>query len=173
MVGDVNLFFLDDDDDDDDEEEVEEDDEDDADAAEPSLPSAASASPGENSAVPSANVPSHTAEIMVMTAEATFRKRGFAKRAASMMMRYANETLGVTAFVAKISMSNKASLRLFRSELGFSVQKEVPAFEEIHLLLKAPKPGAVASTASGGWERVLALTDSWGVERFANPEALP
>lgn len=170
MVGDVNLFSLDDEDHDIGVEAVA-DDIDDAARPEPSDVGAA-ASSSRASAASSADKPmSRTAEIMVMTAEASRRKQGFARLSAAMMMRYAHQELGVRVFVAKISMGNTASLSLFQSQLGFVQDKVVPAFEEVHLKLKVPAAAAAASgSKSEGWGCILALTADWSVEPFDNPE---
>ncbi|KAA0162337.1 hypothetical protein FNF31_00666 [Cafeteria roenbergensis] len=171
MVGDVNLFLLDDDE---------------------------GATEGSD-AFPECR----TAEVMVMTAEPALRRSGVATEAVALMLRFGAERLGVRRFVAKISQSNTASLRLFTERLGFEVYREVEAFEETHLRLQVtdvarPLSRAVEAAAEGGagpgagpsggaaeapckpaeaepsaWEgRVMARTGGWEVAPFENPEPL-
>lgn len=57
--------------------------------------------------------------------------------------------LGITCFVAKISTSNDASIRLFTDKLGFVEAKRFDAFGEVHL---------VAGPAQGLRERLAAAS---------------
>lgn len=146
MVGDVNLFFLEDDDDE---------------TAAPGSGAAGAASEGEEAAAPSR---SSTAEVMVMTADTSVRRGGVATSAVAMTMTYAAERLGVRRFVAKISTDNVASIRLFTTRLGFAEFKRVPAFEEVHLHVRVTDPAWL--------ELVTAATGGCEVSEFANPETV-
>ncbi|KAJ3189643.1 hypothetical protein HK101_008820 [Irineochytrium annulatum] len=77
----------------------------------------------------------HSAELEVMIAEESARRKGFGLAAVQLMMRYAVEELGVRKFTSKISMSNTASLRLFRSKLGFQDVSTSEIFQEVTLEL--------------------------------------
>lgn len=57
--------------------------------------------------------PPVTAEIEVMVAEPTARRRGVATAAVRLAMAYAAAVVGVRVFVAKVLADNDASLRLF------------------------------------------------------------
>ena len=77
------------------------------------------------------------AEVMVMVAEADFRRKGLARAAVQGIMRFAlcsaelRQRVHVTSFVAKISAGNAASIGLFET-LGFVKTAEVAAFDELH-----------------------------------------
>lgn len=77
-------------------------------------------------------------ELMVMVAEADYRRRGLARQAIRGIMRFAltDPALGsrvqATSFIAKILQSNAASIALFTS-LGFRETAKVEAFQEVHL----------------------------------------
>lgn len=72
------------------------------------------------------------AEIEVMVAEVSSRKKGIAREAVEIMMAYAAQDLNVTTFVAKILETNEPSIRLFEA-LGYCLTKRVQAFKEVHL----------------------------------------
>jgi RimJ/RimL family protein N-acetyltransferase len=77
------------------------------------------------------------ADINIMVAEKRARRRGLAREAMLLMMRFGAERLGATRFVAKILDRNGASLRLFLSQpLGFRVWRKVEVFGETHLVLE-------------------------------------
>lgn len=84
------------------------------------------------------------AEVMVMIAEPSYRRRGYAREAVLALMAYAarlplsyssmgTDRRPVDTFVAKISSSNVASQTLFTQRLGYHVYKHVPAFDEVHM----------------------------------------
>lgn len=83
------------------------------------------------------------AEVMVMIAEPSYRRRGYAREAVLALMAYAARVplsscthelrRPVDAFVAKISSANEASQTLFTQRLGYTVYKQVPAFDEVHM----------------------------------------
>jgi len=74
------------------------------------------------------------AEIEVMIAEANLRRRGLAREALTLLMRYAMTTLGTTKFVAKIGEVNEPSLKLFEA-IGYERVAFVEAFNEHTLTL--------------------------------------
>ena len=72
------------------------------------------------------------AEIEVMVAEPSLRRRGLAKRALQLLMLYGVRSLGITRFFAKIGADNAPSLALFRA-LGYTQCAFVEAFQEHEL----------------------------------------
>jgi RimJ/RimL family protein N-acetyltransferase len=76
---------------------------------------------------------SKVAEILVMIAEPTCRRRGFAVAAVSLMMFFARTRLGIQRFFCKISTKNDASLRLFEHRLQFSRCGFSEVFQEVEL----------------------------------------
>ena len=82
------------------------------------------------------------AEVMVMIAEAAYRRRGYARRAVAALMWYGATALGLRRFVAKISEDNAPSLALFVHKLGFREVRRVAAFGEVHLALELGEGGA-------------------------------
>ncbi|GAB0493465.1 hypothetical protein MMPV_004747 [Pyropia vietnamensis] len=81
-----------------------------------------------------------TAEIEVMVAELSARRRGFATAAVQAAMAYAASVVGVRVFVAKVLANNVASLVLFR-RLGFGNERVVAAFDEVHLTRRVGEEG--------------------------------
>ncbi|XP_029634201.1 N-acetyltransferase 9-like protein isoform X3 [Octopus sinensis] len=75
-----------------------------------------------------------TAEIEVMIAEISSRRKGFGKQAVILMMVYGVEILKITKFTAKIGMSNSISLGLFLN-MGFIEESRSSVFQEITLAL--------------------------------------
>ncbi|XP_075558183.1 microtubule-associated Nat9 isoform X1 [Dermacentor variabilis] len=69
------------------------------------------------------------AEIEVMIAESSQRRKGRGKEAIHLMMRYGVEELHVMAFSAKIKLNNEVSRRLFES-IGFTLVSTSSVFEE-------------------------------------------
>jgi len=87
------------------------------------------------------------AEVEVMVAVPTLRRRGLAAAAVRAAVGWAATSLGVTRFVAKILESNEASLALFRGpSLGFVEYRRVACFGELHLAL--PSAGVDAFAAA-------------------------
>ncbi|CAM9090665.1 unnamed protein product [Ectocarpus sp. 6 AP-2014] len=74
-------------------------------------------------------------EVEVMIAEEGLRRRGLAKEAVLMLMRYALDNLGTTTFYCKIGDANVASRALFE-KLGFRRHAYVEAFKETELRLQ-------------------------------------
>lgn len=97
------------------------------------------------------------AEIEVMVAEVTSRRKGLAKDALMSMMAYAAEFLHVQVFIAKILEGNNASIRLFENALNFVKYRYVKAFGEIHLKRK------VDDTFQAD---LLRLRDHWTLETY-------
>ncbi|XP_033753650.1 N-acetyltransferase 9-like protein [Pecten maximus] len=74
----------------------------------------------------------HSAEIEIMIAEPTARRKGFGKEALLCMMQYGEQILKVEEFTAKIGFSNVASIHLFQ-RLGFKEVSRSDVFEEVTL----------------------------------------
>lgn len=87
---------------------------------------------------------SGSCEIEVMVGAAQHRRRGLAKEALQLMMRFGVEQLRITRFYAKINKSNEPSLGLFRG-LGFSECNYVEAFEEFELELVVSAASVLAT----------------------------
>lgn len=75
------------------------------------------------------------AEIEVMIAEKTCRRKRLAQMALTLMMAYATKYLSVQVFVAKILDHNLPSISLFTKVMHFEEHRKVPAFNEIHYRL--------------------------------------
>jgi RimJ/RimL family protein N-acetyltransferase len=112
MVGDVNIFLLDDD-------QIEEYDE---------------LSMKAQSGTLNSQTKIKLAEIMVMIADPSVRRCGYAMQAVSLMMEWGRRSLNIDGYVAKISDSNEASKRLFE-KLGFRPVKNLQVFNEVHYVL--------------------------------------
>ncbi|CCW72121.1 unnamed protein product [Phytomonas sp. Hart1] len=104
MIGDCNLFLLNDED-----EERE-----------------------NNGTTSSAPMDRRVFEVEVMIAYEPYRQKGLATRALRMLIQYAISVLGGTDFVAKILENNTPSIELFKTKLGFTEFKRVRVFNEIH-----------------------------------------
>ena len=87
------------------------------------------------------------AEVMVMVAEAAYRRRGYAQRAVAALLWYGATALGLRRFVAKVSEDNAASLALFTRKLGFREARRVAAFQEVHLVLELGADGGAPQDA--------------------------
>jgi RimJ/RimL family protein N-acetyltransferase len=83
---------------------------------------------------------SSVAEIEIMVAEASSRRKGLASEALRLFMAYGMKHLGLTKFRAKIGEANAASLALF-SKLGYQEVSRSSVFKEVTLEL--PVEGAV------------------------------
>lgn len=70
-------------------------------------------------------------ELSVMIAERTFRRRGIAREATTLMIHYILERIGDARFVAKIGVNNQASIALFQEELKFRRGNFSTAFQLI------------------------------------------
>ena len=71
----------------------------------------------------------NAAEIEIMIADVSARRKGIAREALRLMMGYAVESLAVTTFVAKIGHDNVQSNNLFR-QLGFLERSSSEVFRE-------------------------------------------
>lgn len=91
------------------------------------------------------------AEIEIMVAEASCRRRGVASQALLLMMHYAARELGTRRFVAKIGEDNGPSLALFR-KLGYAEVGRSAVFREVTLAANlspaAPAPAAAATASA-------------------------
>ena len=76
---------------------------------------------------------SECAEISIMIAEPSYRRRGFGTEAAKLMMSYAVTNLQVQCFVAKISVKNEASIKMFVDRLHYSHDGDCNVFNEVTL----------------------------------------
>ncbi len=69
------------------------------------------------------------AEINVMIAEPSGRRRGLGQEACKMMMQFGHEKYGIQVYIAKISKHNEASIRMFKDKLGYRmVRREIISF---------------------------------------------
>ena len=80
----------------------------------------------------------HTAEIMVMIGENKSRRKGYALDAVLGMMEYGRKYLNITRFIAKISDENEASIKMFRDKLQFIERKKLSFFKETHFVYEYP-----------------------------------
>ncbi|KAI8494987.1 N-acetyltransferase 9 [Branchiostoma belcheri] len=74
------------------------------------------------------------AEIEIMIAEPSSRRKGAGREALTTMMAYGVQELGVTEYMAKIGYSNHGSLSLFH-KLGFTEVSRSDVFQEVTLHL--------------------------------------
>ncbi|CAM9195132.1 unnamed protein product [Choristocarpus tenellus] len=79
-------------------------------------------------------------EVEVMIAEERWRRRGLAKEAVLMLMRYGLDNLGVTSFYCKIGDANVPSLQLFE-KLGYVRYAYVEVFKETELRFLGDEEG--------------------------------
>ncbi|KAK3841850.1 MAG: N-acetyltransferase 9-like protein [Linnemannia gamsii] len=75
----------------------------------------------------------HAAEIEIMIAEPTYRRKGMGLEALRMMMTYAYQSLGTKRITAKISTENQGSIQLFLTQLEFVQISYSQIFEEVTL----------------------------------------
>jgi len=78
-----------------------------------------------------------TAEIEIMIAEPSARRKGYATEALQLMLQFGQCSLGKTKFLAKIKDDNKPSIRLFES-LGFTFLSQNAVFQEVTYRLEMP-----------------------------------
>jgi len=80
---------------------------------------------------------SSTAEIEIMIAEQSARRKGCASEALQLMLQFGNCSLGKTKFLAKIKDDNQKSIRLFET-LGFSFLSRNSVFQEVTYRKEVP-----------------------------------
>lgn len=73
------------------------------------------------------------AEIEIMIAMSTARRKGFALEAVRLMMAYGLSFLKIDTFEAKIGVGNQPSINLFKNKLGFNEVSYSDAFKEVTL----------------------------------------
>ncbi|CAL8101256.1 unnamed protein product [Orchesella dallaii] len=76
--------------------------------------------------------PYSVAEIEIMIAEKSARRKGLATEALTLMMTFGKEELGVQKFIAKIKEDNESSIALFE-KLGFREVERSKTFHEVTL----------------------------------------
>ena len=73
------------------------------------------------------------AEVEIMIAEPSARRKGIALSAVQHMVSYGASVLNVKRFFVKISDSNLASMSMFRDKLGFTFVNYAECFKETEL----------------------------------------
>ena len=133
MVGDINLFFH----------EIHDDDSEDGDSTTPAPTDGAAALPRRLAA-----------EFNIMIADAAHRRRGLAREAVLLLIRYALEALPMRAeivrFEARLDATNHASRHLFE-RLGFSLRRELAVFGQIELAVSADGARATVAAAESAF----------------------
>src|SRR5699024_8807987 len=71
------------------------------------------------------------AEIEIMIAEVSARRRGLGREAVLSMMKFGYDVVGVKQFTAKIKSSNVVSQKLFTDHFGFVEAGRSEIFDEI------------------------------------------
>ncbi|TGZ74149.1 hypothetical protein CRM22_001099 [Opisthorchis felineus] len=77
-------------------------------------------------------------ELSVMIAEQDFRGQGLAAEAVAALLQYSSSHLPnkISSLVAKVSLDNPASLRLFGDHLGFSERSRCEVFNQLGVALR-------------------------------------
>ncbi len=99
MAGDCNLFLLDEGQDEEDNSS--------------SSSSSNSSNQNNNNNSQSNNIPKVNVEIEIMIAEEQCRRKGLAKEGLLLLMNYAIRNLGITKFIAKVSLISILSIYIF------------------------------------------------------------
>ncbi|XP_022093665.1 N-acetyltransferase 9-like protein isoform X3 [Acanthaster planci] len=76
-----------------------------------------------------------TAEVEIMIAEPSCRRKGIGREALVLMIQYGATKLKVRRFIAKIGLQNQPSLALFK-KLGFKQESVSEVFQEVTLQLE-------------------------------------
>ena len=79
-----------------------------------------------------AYLPKGEAELLVMIAEPTARRKGLACQAVALMMQFAIQEFQIHRFIVKILSKNVPSIKMFE-KLGFKQYEYVEAFDEVCL----------------------------------------
>lgn len=107
------------------------------------------------------------AEIEVMIADRSSRRKGLAKTALRLLMAFAVQNLHIDAFVAKILENNKPSISLFSKVLKFDKHRRLPAFQEMHYRYEVTP--AVKEHLEGIRRRYV--VESFANSKYAKPAA--
>lgn len=70
-------------------------------------------------------------ELNVMIGEKDYRRRGYALESIQLMMSFAKGQLNISKIIAKISMKNEPSIKLFEGKLKFTRDSVSEIFQEI------------------------------------------
>ena len=92
----------------------------------------------------------HAAEIEIMIADVSARRKGLAREALRLMMGYAMESFGTKTFVAKIGDANEKSRGLF-SQLGFTKRSASEVFRETTFVCAPGEDARVARAIEEVW----------------------
>jgi len=94
-----------------------------------------------------------SAELEVMIAERSHRRKGLAREALLLLVYFILKRvqLPIREFVAKISDGNDASMRLFTMKLGFKTRRRLEIFSQTELVLDANTARELATRA---WDEV-------------------
>ncbi|CAM9717515.1 unnamed protein product [Sphacelaria rigidula] len=93
-------------------------------------------------------------EVEVMVAEERWRRKGLAREALLMIMRYGLDELGAKTFYCKIGDANQASRALF-DKLGYARHAYVEVFKETELRFVADEAGAATLRAQTSHVEVI------------------
>ncbi|KAI7824049.1 N-acetyltransferase 9 [Gamsiella multidivaricata] len=98
-----------------------------------------------------------SAEIEIMVAEPSYRRKGMGLEALRMMMVYAQQSLGTRRITAKVSTENKGSIQLFLTQLGFVQISYSQVFGEVTLerVLSPQSPSAASDNTDVGKNTIL------------------
>ena len=92
----------------------------------------------------------HAAEIEIMIADVSARRKGLARESLLLMMGFAMEALETKTFVAKIGFANEKSQRLF-SQLGFAKRSASEVFRETTFVCAPGEDARVAREIEEVW----------------------
>mgnify|MGYP001337676078 CR=1 FL=1 len=92
----------------------------------------------------------NAAEIEIMIADVSARRKGLASEALRLMQGYAMENLDVSRFIAKIGFDNEKSRRLFEG-LGFAERSSSEVFRETTFVCAPGENARVARAIEEVW----------------------
>ena len=92
----------------------------------------------------------HAAEIEIMIADVSARRKGLARESLLLMMGFAMEAFETKTFVAKIGFANEKSQRLF-SQLGFAKRSASEVFRETTFVCAPGEDARVAREIEEVW----------------------